>query len=74
MEKKRRGREKLKLLYITNMYPSPTRPRYGIFIYDQIQSLVEKGVDAEVWFIDSKSSSFAYFAYIIKKLEYNIMG
>lgn len=41
---------KLRVLVVTNMYPTPERPGFGIFVKDQVDALRQiPGVDVEVW-------------------------
>jgi glycosyltransferase involved in cell wall biosynthesis len=42
----------MRVLYVTNMYPSERMPSAGIFVEQQIAGLRRAGVDAEVLFID----------------------
>ena len=44
----------MRVLHITNAYPTPSYGAYGIFIKEQIQSLEEKGVKNEVCFINTR--------------------
>jgi glycosyltransferase involved in cell wall biosynthesis len=50
----------LKVLMVTNMYPSPERPGWGSFVKSQIDSLVDKGVEVEVFVIDGYKSTLNY--------------
>src|SRR5262249_48770749 len=50
----------LKVLTITNLYPSPAAPAYGSFIASQVQSLIAEGVAMDVDFIDGRRSRWAY--------------
>jgi len=54
----------MRVLAIVNAWPSEDNPAYGIFIKEQIESLVREGVDVDVYFIDGKSSKFAYLSAI----------
>lgn len=55
----------MKVLHITNMYPTIKKPWYGVFIYDQIKSL-DKYVENEVLFIDGNTNKINYFKAINK--------
>lgn len=51
----------MKVLHITNAYPTLKNPAFGIFIKEQIDSLTKLGITNDVFFINSKENS---------KLEY----
>ena len=42
------GATAMRVLTITNMWPAPDRPWYGVFVARQMNSLGEVGVDVEV--------------------------
>jgi glycosyltransferase involved in cell wall biosynthesis len=42
----------MRVLVVTNMYPTEARPVNGTFVADQVRSLREAGVEAEVLFAD----------------------
>jgi len=42
----------MRVLHITNAYPVDSRPTYGIFIKEQIDSLKKLGVDIDVYFVN----------------------
>lgn len=44
----------MKILHITNNFPTPNFPIFGIFIKEQIESLNNLGVKNEVFFINSR--------------------
>ena len=50
----------MKVLMVTNMYPTTKRPSFGSFIKTQIDSLVTKGVEVDVIFINGNESRFNY--------------
>ncbi len=57
----------MKVLHITNNYPTIQHPIFGIFVKEQIDSLTSKGVINEVFFINGREKgSFEYFKSIIK--------
>ncbi|MBD3426574.1 MAG: glycosyltransferase [Candidatus Omnitrophica bacterium] len=48
----RRGKGlELKVLHVTNMYPTREKPYYGIFVKRQVDSLLRRGMDCRVRFI-----------------------
>ncbi|MFA7429216.1 MAG: glycosyltransferase [Rhodospirillaceae bacterium] len=50
----------LRVLVVTNMYPTPDKPGYGSFVKTQVDSLVAKGVDVEVLSIPGYKSKLHY--------------
>ncbi len=63
----------MKVLMITNMYPSEEYPSRGIFIKSQIDSIAKEGIDVDLMFIDAWESRSAYIkaiAELRKRLRY----
>jgi len=52
----------VRVLAVTNMYPSPADPVYGSFVARQVRSLVTTGAEVEVLFVDGRRGSWAYLA------------
>jgi glycosyltransferase involved in cell wall biosynthesis len=50
----------LKVLVVTNMWPSDDDPSYGSFVQDQMESLRSIGVDYEVFFVNGRASRLNY--------------
>ena len=50
----------LRVLMLTNMYPTADRPMAGIFVAEQVRSLRARGVDLEVLFVDGSEGVGAY--------------
>ena len=50
------------VVILTNMYPTPARPVYGIFVKDQVDDLRELGVEVSVHFIDGSVHRRNYFS------------
>ncbi|MGA7703816.1 MAG: glycosyltransferase [Solirubrobacteraceae bacterium] len=48
------------LLVITNMWPEPERPAYGIFVQRQVQSLREAGLGCDVLYMRGYISKMVY--------------
>ena len=44
----------VKILAVTNMYPSPERPGSGVFVEQQVQGLLSRGMDVRVMFMDRR--------------------
>lgn len=45
----------MRILAVTNMYPSPARPGSGVFVAEQVRALREMGVEVQVEFIDRRT-------------------
>lgn len=50
----------MRVLVVTNMYPTPDKPAFGTFVRDQVESLRALGVDVDVFFMDGKASRLNY--------------
>ncbi|HNT76263.1 MAG TPA: glycosyltransferase [Anaerolineae bacterium] len=50
----------MKVLLVTNMYPTPEEPAFGTFIYDQVTALSRLGVEMDVLLINGRKSSWNY--------------
>ncbi len=62
----------MKVLVVTNMYPTEDRPHFGIFVEDQVRSLRNIGVEVDVLFVDGRASKLNYlagFARLYKQLR-----
>lgn len=46
----------IKVLHITNNYPTKKFPVFGIFVKEQIDSLISEGVNCEVFFINGREN------------------
>lgn len=42
----------MKVLVVTNMYPTKKYPLLGIFVKEQVNSLLKEGIDIDVLFIN----------------------
>jgi len=64
----------MRVLHITNNYPTEKHPIFGIFVKEQIESLKKAGIICDVFFINSRekgkvtylSDSLKLFIYLIK--------
>lgn len=52
----------MKILWVTNMWPDQKRPWYGSFVYSQAQSLLQLGVDLDVFYVPGYESDWRYIA------------
>lgn len=50
----------MRVLAVTNMYPSASRPSFGAFVKSQVDSLARMGHAVEVLFIDGSASTANY--------------
>jgi glycosyltransferase involved in cell wall biosynthesis len=69
----RARRNPIRLLVLTNMYPSAKRPLYGAFVRDQVESLRAAGVEAEVLFIDGRTSRAEYLR-AVPRIRHAVRG
>ncbi len=63
-----------RVLTVTNMWPSPEKPRYGIFVKRQVDSLIAAGLRCDVLFIRGYLSPLAYAAAAWRLLAANWRG
>jgi teichuronic acid biosynthesis glycosyltransferase TuaC len=50
----------MKVLVVTNMYPTPEKPALGTFVKEQVDSLKKEGVDVDVFGVDGSKNKLAY--------------
>ena len=50
----------LRVLVITNMFPTPEHPAFGTFVGEQVESLRRLGVDVDVLFINPRRGKWNY--------------
>ena len=50
----------MRVLVVTNMYPSPPLPSFGTFVHDQVQALRATGVEVDVLAFNGRESKWAY--------------
>jgi teichuronic acid biosynthesis glycosyltransferase TuaC len=50
----------VKVLVLTNMYPTPDRPFHGTFVEQQVKSLRREGVEVDVLYVDGVKSNLNY--------------
>jgi glycosyltransferase involved in cell wall biosynthesis len=59
----------MKILHITNNFPTPNFPIFGIFIKEQIDSLRKLGAENEVFFINSREEGRAAYLRSLGRLR-----
>ena len=50
----------MRVLLVTNMYPSPRRPHFGTFVHDEVEALRKLGVEMDVFFADGQRRTLNY--------------
>lgn len=50
----------MKVLVLTNMYPTPAYPSFGTFVEEQVQSLRQEGIEVDVLFVNGVKSKLNY--------------
>ena len=50
----------MRLLIVTNMYPTPAEPWFGCFVKEQVDDLLELGVELKLIHFDGRSDKRAY--------------
>lgn len=59
----------MKVLHITNNYPTKNYPIYGIFVKEQIDSLSSQGIENEIFFINGREKGKIEYIKIIPRLR-----
>ncbi|MEO7867207.1 MAG: glycosyltransferase, partial [Candidatus Eisenbacteria bacterium] len=52
----------MRVLTVTNMWPSPQRPHWGVFVKSQVDSLVAAGIENTLYEIEGWKSSGRYLS------------
>lgn len=50
----------MRVLVVTNMYPTADRPHFGTFVHDEVYALRQLGVDIDVLFVDGRRRTLNY--------------
>ncbi len=58
-----------RVLFVTNMYPSPGAPASGIFVEQQIEGLRRAGVQPEVLFVDRRNEGRRAYGGLQRRLK-----
>jgi len=56
----------IRVLAVTNMYPTPEDPTYGGFVATQMEAVARAGVTAQITFVNGRRSSVEYAAGLVK--------
>lgn len=51
---------RLRVLVLTNMFPTPQYPAFGTFVAEQVEALRRRGLDMDVLFINPRESKWNY--------------
>jgi glycosyltransferase involved in cell wall biosynthesis len=62
----------MRILAVTNVYPTPVMPTYGTFVEQQIKSLEQIGLDIEVMFIDRIQGGMRTYIRLAQKVRARI--
>jgi len=66
--------KEIRVLILTNMYPTPEHNFYGIFVKEQVESLREEGINVNVFFLNGRDNRLNYFLAVprlVAKLRFN---
>jgi len=56
----------MRILMVTNMYPTTDDPGRGIFVKSQIDSIVAQGIDVDIWTIHGHLSKMNYLRALVE--------
>src|SRR5437868_14054523 len=59
----------MRVLAITNIYPSPESPASGVFIEQQVQGLLSLGLQVRVMFLDRRREGSRVYSRLAPKLR-----
>jgi len=60
----------MKILILTNMYPSEQKPASGTFIQEQVEALRKEGVDIDIFLVDGSVHKINYLWGIFRLVTY----
>ncbi len=58
----------MRILVVTNMYPVPEEPALGIFVQEQVESLRQKGLTVDVFFVNGRRHRRNYLTGFLRYL------
>jgi teichuronic acid biosynthesis glycosyltransferase TuaC len=59
----------MKILFVTNLYPTKENPDYGVFTKDQIENTFQNGVIGDVLFINAREKGIGEYFKAIKRIN-----
>lgn len=62
----------MKVLHLTNNYPTETHPIFGIFVKEQIESIQKIGIDCDIFFINGREKGKMEYIISIFKLRQHL--
>ncbi|WP_303860791.1 glycosyltransferase [Alkalibaculum bacchi] len=64
----------MRVLIISNMYPTKDKPQFGIFVYNQVMELEKMGYECKVISLQSKGNKYLrYLTFLVKGLFYSLI-
>lgn len=55
----------MRVLAVTNMYPTEANPQFGIFVKEQVESIRALGVEVDVLFVNAKEGRLRHKGYVL---------
>ena len=52
----------MRVLVVTNMYPTEEQAAFGVFVHDQVESLRRLGIELDVLFVEGRKSKLKYLS------------
>jgi glycosyltransferase involved in cell wall biosynthesis len=59
----------MKILFVTNLYPTVNNPDYGVFTKDQIDNVCKTGIQSDIIFINARENGIFEYIKAIKKIN-----
>src|SRR3974390_34029 len=57
--------ERMRILTVTNMYPTEQSPQFGIFVQEQVDSIRARGHEVDVLFVNAREGRLRHKAYLL---------
>src|SRR4249919_1789725 len=64
----------MRILAVTNMYPTPQNPTLGIFVEQQIKGLRQTGLDVDVFVVDRVSKGMRAYWGLSRQLRARVVS
>ena len=59
----------MKILFVTNLYPTQRNPDYGVFTKEQIDGVMSKGISGDVLFVNAKELGVKEYLVAFRKIK-----
>lgn len=59
----------MKILHVTNLFPTKKAPAFGIFIKEQVDALTNSGIENEIFFINAREKGMSQYIRAIFRLK-----